>query len=70
MFLPISTKIVCIDWGQIYDKAFGDVLRCFHHSIAPSLVLPLQEETATPTATSRRVSLKMPSGQPNPTAFS
>jgi hypothetical protein len=30
----------------------------------------LQEETATPTATSRRVSLKIPSGQPNPTAFS
>jgi hypothetical protein len=30
----------------------------------------LQEETATPTATCRWVSLKTPSGQPNPTAFS
>jgi hypothetical protein len=30
----------------------------------------LQEETATPTATGSRVSLKMPSGQPNPTVFS
>jgi hypothetical protein len=38
--------------------------------LSRSIYQALQEETATPTATGRRVSLKMPSGQPNPTAFS